>query len=604
MNAGEIGTEAGRIFAYNLPSNWIYRSQEDQNDFGIDGEIELKDEKGKALGKESVFKVQIKGEEISSYINNNESLSFTLTTERLKYYYSFKIPVILVVVEVSTQKIFWKALTIDEDLKSKVFEATTQKYIQIHLPTTNSLSRGTPSLAESLLDAVNRCWSHLSILGLKASIAQYPSMTTIELDNKIHMIGEALYEAYHQQLDNLLHAKEYKSLYSKASALSASPVVPTEDRFIATLYYWKAFQIAPDIQNQKDYLNGLVAICNNLIYLARLDRSKPLRLIAIGKIRRTQFKIIMDQLFSAHHATSHFEDSSIEHLLFNKQTQQAYRHCCLSLQKLIDHCNRLFSTSQYHILADLFLEISPSIIAFRQIHEARGNAESIEFLANWHHNLTFLVLHYCLLTNNSYYTQRLFHLIAAEPNNATAILEAKSLITQNIPELQHELLRIEDECKKYQDPSSFLDASTEEQKRYFIETAKNLGMDPDAPDDLLGQVLAIALSNYDPSEIMKECEHLFVHYRPGGIVAQSLQMHSAGGMTLLVCLKHKHAMGTGGSIKELYFGTPPVSNLSFKTEHCERCTDCSPRPKDWAWTLKWHFETAENNKAIVDMYKF
>lgn len=48
MNAGEIGTEAGRIFEYNLPSCWIFRSQEDQNDFGIDGEIELKNENGKA----------------------------------------------------------------------------------------------------------------------------------------------------------------------------------------------------------------------------------------------------------------------------------------------------------------------------------------------------------------------------------------------------------------------------------------------------------------------------------------------------------------------------------------------------------------------------
>lgn len=46
MNAGEIGTEAGRIFEYNLPSRWIFRSQEDQNGFGNDGEIELKDENG------------------------------------------------------------------------------------------------------------------------------------------------------------------------------------------------------------------------------------------------------------------------------------------------------------------------------------------------------------------------------------------------------------------------------------------------------------------------------------------------------------------------------------------------------------------------------
>lgn len=68
MNAGEIGTEAGRIFEYNLPSSWIFRSQEDQNDFGIDGEIELKNKDGKALGKDRVFKVQIKGELHPTYI--------------------------------------------------------------------------------------------------------------------------------------------------------------------------------------------------------------------------------------------------------------------------------------------------------------------------------------------------------------------------------------------------------------------------------------------------------------------------------------------------------------------------------------------------------
>ena len=81
MNAGEIATEAGRIFNYNLPSNWIFRSQEDQNDFGVDGEVELKDENGKALGKGSVFKLQIKGEENSNYINDGETLSFKLNLD-------------------------------------------------------------------------------------------------------------------------------------------------------------------------------------------------------------------------------------------------------------------------------------------------------------------------------------------------------------------------------------------------------------------------------------------------------------------------------------------------------------------------------------------
>lgn len=604
MNAGEIGTEAGRIFAYNLPSAWIFRDQEDQNDFGIDGEIELKDTNGKALGKESVFKVQIKGEEKSTYIHSGQTLSFTLTTERLKYYYDFKIPVILVVVEVSTQKIFWKALTIDEDLKRRLSNSGNQEYIQVHLSTDNSLSRGSPEMASKLLYAVNQCWDHLSILGIKAAVAQYPSMTPADLDQKINTIGNALYKAFHQQLDNLFHAKDYSALYSKASAVAASPVVPAEDRFIAALYYWQAFQISPHTKSQQDYFQNLITICHNLIFLARLGRSKPLRIIAIGKVRRTQFKAFTDKLFSAHHATNNFSDATIEKLIFNNETHQIYRACCLALQKLIDHCNRLFRDGQYHILSDLFIEVTPSIIIFQKIHEKRGTAESVEFLTDWHNSLTLFMLHYGIQTNNTYQVTRLFHQMASDPSRTALREDAREIIIEKMPNLSTTLAEIEDHCRSRLNPTSFIDASIDEQKSYFVEMAKNLGMDPDDTDDDLGQIVSVALSNYDPTDIMKECTHLFIDYRPAGIVAQSLQMHSAGGMSLLICLKHKFAMGTGGYLKDLYHGIPAASEYSFKNKHCKNCKDCSPRTEEWHWSLKWYHEAAETNKKIIETYRF
>ena len=148
MNAGEIGTEAGRIFEYNLPSSWIFRSQEDQNDFGIDGEIELKDESGKALGKDSVFKVQIKGEEHSTYIHEGKTLSFNLRMERLRYYFEFKVPVILVVVEVSSERVYWLPITNDENLRVKAKKSEQNESVQVHLPIDNILVRKKDNLAE------------------------------------------------------------------------------------------------------------------------------------------------------------------------------------------------------------------------------------------------------------------------------------------------------------------------------------------------------------------------------------------------------------------------------------------------------------------------
>ena len=181
MNAGEIGTEAGRIFEYNLPSSWIFRSQEDQNDFGIDGEIELKDENGKALGKDSVFKVQIKGEESSRYINKGKTLSFTLKLERLKYYFEFKVPVILVVVEVSSEKIYWLPITNDENLRIKASQSGDNESIQIHLPLENSLARKNDELANKVISSVVDCWDYLNIKGLKESVSRFSSVNPSSL---------------------------------------------------------------------------------------------------------------------------------------------------------------------------------------------------------------------------------------------------------------------------------------------------------------------------------------------------------------------------------------------------------------------------------------
>ncbi len=68
MNAKEIGRKAGRILEFHLPDHWIFRSQEDQEDYGIDGEIELANESDNATG--FIFKAQIKGQKAVSIIEN------------------------------------------------------------------------------------------------------------------------------------------------------------------------------------------------------------------------------------------------------------------------------------------------------------------------------------------------------------------------------------------------------------------------------------------------------------------------------------------------------------------------------------------------------
>jgi len=149
----------------------------------------------------------------------------------------------------------------------------------------------------------------------------------------------------------------------------------------------------------------------------------------------------------------------------------------------------------------------------------------------------------------------------------------------------------------------FISISTEEQMSYFKDTARNMGMDPDDIKSQMGQIVSMALKNYDPTEILINCEHLFVHYKPSGIIAQTLQMHSAGGMHLLVCLKHRHVQGTGNLLKNLYL---PPSNMpmpGFKKSYCESCSDCSPRPSSWEWSLAWQLTEVSKHIDFLDLFK-
>lgn len=608
MNAGEIGTEAGRIFEYNLPSNWIFRSQEDQNDFGIDGEIELKDETGKALGKESVFKVQIKGEEYSTFINEGKILSFTLKMERLKYYFEFKVPVILVVVEVSSEKIFWLPITNDENLRNKISNSNQNESTQIHIPIENTLIRKNIELSGRIVEAVIDCWDYLSIKGLKDSVARYSSINRSSLNKKIEDIGEVLFKAYHQQLNNFLFNNNFHEVFKLATEMATSAIVPARDKFVALLYYWQAFQVAPYTNIMSKIYEENYNICHWLINLAREQRSNIHRLIAIGKSRITSFKFQLNQLHATHHSIDYSESNSLEHLILNRQTQDMYRECCLSLQKIIELCNRLTKKSQYHILSDLFVDVYPLILVFKTVHEARGSKESIEFLDHWHENMSLLVMKYCVITKDFLKIERLYFSITIQlKQKSVETNDARELILSSLPELEQALNKIEQDTRDSDDHRDFYSLTIEEQKKYFLDMAKSLGMDPDDPDSDLGHIVDIGLKNYDPTCIMKNCESLFVLYRPAGIVAKSLRMHSAGGMHLLICLKHGHAQGTGYLLRQLYDNSDrdsPDFGDSFKQQSCDKCLDCKPRSDNWSWSLKWYQGAVEEYKELLNKYKF
>lgn len=331
MTPGEIGIEAGRIFTYNLPSNWLFRSQEDQNDHGIDAEIEVTDKNGVAQGSEFVFKVQIKGEANCTLLKSQQVVSFNLPTNKLKYYLSFNIPVILVVVDVSSEIIYWVSITDNDDLISKAKTIETSS-TQIHIPTHNVIKRRDEQLAQNVLDAVISAWDFLALKGVKGSIQRFSSLDPQRLESRISEMGNALYKAHHQHLENLLGQRDFSTIYKVSADLLMSAIVPAADRFVAGLFYRIALRAAPLHQAIVEQVNDVAQISMILISLARKEKSVNLRHYAFGLARAAKLKYEIDSLAANANAAKAL-NSSPEGYLFRLQLHEQYKTVCTSIKK-------------------------------------------------------------------------------------------------------------------------------------------------------------------------------------------------------------------------------------------------------------------------------
>ncbi|GGA50210.1 MULTISPECIES: DUF4365 domain-containing protein [Bacillaceae] len=98
-----IGEAAVEILKRSLPKHWILREQGGNNDYGIDVEIELVQTDGEVTG--TIFKGQVKGHKNIHF--KNDYYKKSISTDKLKYWLRFSMPVILFEVDTTKEEIFW-----------------------------------------------------------------------------------------------------------------------------------------------------------------------------------------------------------------------------------------------------------------------------------------------------------------------------------------------------------------------------------------------------------------------------------------------------------------------------------------------------------------
>lgn len=104
--------------------------------------------------------------------------------------------------------------------------------------------------------------------------------------------------------------------------------------------------------------------------------------------------------------------------------------------------------------------------------------------------------------------------------------------------------------------------------------------------------MRIGIADLDPSRILVGCEHIFITFGAHGLVAELLDMPTAGNK-IIHCDLHQYAI-QGLSLDGTYD--------HFKKKFCDGCSDCSPRSPSWEYSEEWQQE--ENEKHLEYMKGF
>ncbi|CAJ1835609.1 TPA: DUF4365 domain-containing protein [Aeromonas hydrophila] len=601
MNAKEIGRKAGRIFEFHLPAHWIFRSQEDQEDYGVDGEIELANESDNATG--FIFKTQIKGQESVSLIENGAVVSFNLKLERLRYYMQeVEIPVILIVVDVTTNKIFWKSLQDDSQLRESMKLAldNSQKSIAIHIPVTDSL----PDKHEELLASVeaNMNWLRASALSRMTSpieimIKKSPDALIAEMLEKSKQMN---FHLFSEAFERLYVSGDFDALFDNAKDVLNSATEKVETRFCAGLYIERVYlqKVEP---RSEEYQRLCFSLYLLLMELVRKNKAKEhIRLYSMLLLRSIRLKISVDADYHYYLSAKISENDDLTKWIVDFSRSQVVLKAAKEVEKVVHLINRIIFSGNKYLLLETLPRIGPQVAIFAHRLSMDGLDEQSNYLYAW--------IKFCIdlsinlsreLDQENFIAEILILNSTFKINTPGAKFHLdESFELAKLIKSEHIRVSVTDTIAKINSEinKSNEDTTPEDELRFFRERAKALGLNYDDPKNELGQIVKQGLKDYNPERVIKNCENLIVFpSRAQGIPARMLGLPSAA-MKWVHCIKMGYAMG-GWDLDNIYKSS--TEEFGFENQHCRNCEYKKPRPSDWHWNSKWQNEEMQKHKDII-----
>ncbi|MEI8374628.1 MAG: DUF4365 domain-containing protein [Planctomycetota bacterium] len=596
MTPKEINRSAGRIFASLIPASWAIRSQEDQEDYGIDYEMELTDEHDRATG--FIFKVQQKGELSLDFDSNGKTVKYHgLKVQRLRYYLNdLKVPVVFAVVGVQAKQAYWTLLQGYSDVEKVLRDAEAaghQQTVTLRLPVTNLL----PATADRLLEEVKRCMDWLFI----RSVERMLPLNLLDVAKR-HPDPEQLLNAFRlhadvlrcDQIDRLIEAADFSEALKVAKTVFASQSETTRMRFAAGMYVMRIdSELAFSTESGDRHARVLKIRTNVAIELLRLTRTpgteRQLRVYARFLLRSARLRRAAEQVFAL--TASYLGQQGIDGPMAKLTSELTLIHreavaaeFAREFARTVSRFDALIEQKAYHLVPQAWITLAQDVLPFlARLHMENSDKQLLLRILG---ALGGFAQYVCVQLKawDDLTTCAHLHLFVANPNDAADVhrrVEESSKILDAIPD-ETARSRAKQELQSLQE-QTFQNTgvvSLEDQPRLVEEIVRQMGIDLDNPNDPTGQIVRVGIDDMNPERVLRHCQHRFVQLGASGIPAIMVQLPTAGSKTLH-CTKHGNAVG-GLS----FDGILQV----FESQLCSKCNDRTPHPADWRWSPEWQAE--------------
>lgn len=611
MNPKEINRESGPMFEILLLPNWARRSQQDQEDYGVDYELELMTPEDKATG--FIFKVQLKGTRSATYDKSGQLVFSEASVERFKYYINeLRIPLVFVVCDVSTGECFWTKVQGNRQLESDLNDAVTkkQKTFTIKFSATRKLQKNEATNIQ-IVEAVESALDTITLRGLQAispasvrdHIGHDPDIESTEKQFRL-FAGIAAAES----IKKLLEGGAFADAEKKARGLLCSDAEPPAIRILAgiSLVHTNNAQIKnssrPDRLSEGAKFKLEISAQMLRISRARSCENTWKRYTCIYT-RATRMQLNGRVAYA--HATS--ENSQTKGgvgaaRLTNLQLLQVSALISEDFFKLLRDLHKLGKRGFFSVMPYALAEIAEGIFPFVSSLRILNRAD----LADGYVDALFDFLPFCIevVRKNGNASDSLEILnslgirfvglanVSDKGSVNSLISRFESAMTGTPPfECFHEVIG---GLKKFFDQiieASGPQPSKDELIKHYAEEAAKFGINLNDDTSAHARVIKIGVDDIDPTRVVKKCRHIHVVIVANGELARRLDLPTAG-FKRVICLKHGQS-AEALSLDDAYETFAAISPYAKDQICCENCSTPAPHPDGWNWSQDWQKQQAD-----------